>query len=235
MNPISSFRHRYRLYQAYSQYPLISISCDLAKTGCLIGLISASSWFGFSVVTQQKHLQTRPNSLSVASHTKQADNLDNATDITFSTVDRSKQQMLEGDVEIPAVATSESGRLTTAIIKNIKPIAMEFKSDHKHIYDENWVFILPADKFVIQFGSSLDRERLYADATAFPTGPVAIYPFKKTPSDRIVYGYSSGIYNNLDDAQRALQTFPKTVLANRPWIRPVDALKKQIMEVTKAQ
>jgi hypothetical protein len=224
VNPLSSYQHRYRLHQAYSKYPRLSLLGDITKTACLCGFVAAVAWFGFTVSTHDNNA-----SIIAANVNKPVNNAIDAitpsgnNPAVIASVENAPSA-LSGDVEIPAVAST-----TTAVLaSNPSPLSTE----ERQIYESDWIFLLAADKFVIQFGSSSDRALVYEEANAFPTGPIAVYPFKKTPSDKLVYGYSSGVYNSLQDAQRALSTMPKDLQERDPWIRPVGRLQKRIMQLS---
>lgn len=222
MNPLSSYRQRYRLHQAYSQYPRLNLAADICSTACLSTFVAASFWFGYSVMTHQpeaaNQTASRPGSNELA--------------VAVNSAPHSDSEFAVGDVEIPAVAsvvTEDQLALASASVSaNLHLAAV----DQREIHESDWILLLPTDKFVIQFGSSPDLDLIYAEAKAFPTGPVAIYPFKKTPTNRVVYGYSSGIYDSLEEAQRAIESFPKSIVTYGPWIRPVGALKQQIMNLS---
>ncbi len=237
LNPLSSYRHRYRLHQAYSQYPRLNFAADIASTICLTGLVATVAWFGYTLTTYQAN--SRPVSPDIASTlspqvaVNQNDKL--GTQITESVAKAAKTESVitaanknTGEVEIPAAATiAANGNSATG-----NNSVFSFPQREGKIYESDWIFLLPADKYIIQFGSSANRDLLYAEANAFPTGPIAIYPFMKSATSRIVYGYSSGVYNSRQEATRALEILPREAVTNSPWIRPVGALQKQIKELS---
>jgi septal ring-binding cell division protein DamX len=241
-NLFSSLSHRYRLHQAYSRHPRLAFAGDIARNLCFVGLMAAIPWFIYATVAQQNNSpRTSIASISTPQNapiTTQAPEVKHTEIALASTVEAINTATTETelpilqpvDIEVPAVAKPNQQDNQLADISNAKVLTVA--TDPQHVYDAEWIMLLPEDKFTIQFGSSPDQRRLFEEARAFPSGQVAMFPFKKTPSNRLVYGYASGVYSSLDAAQRAIRKMPKSIVARGPWIRPIGSLKKQIAAVT---
>ena len=79
------------------------------------------------------------------------------------------------------------------------------------------------------YGSSVDLELIEEFIPVINNAEkIAIYPFKKTPSGRLVYGIATGVYTDLDTALASLDDLPAEARAYEPWVRPVNELIKQI-------
>lgn len=234
----SSLSHRYRLHQAYSRHPRLAFAGDIAKNLGFFGLMATIPWFIYATTVQKNdptHTSVAavnaPQNLPVTTPvvtTAQVASTDAVIAKPVKTIEATPLKPI--DIEIPAVAKPGPKDNQLADISNAKVLTVA--TDPQHVYGAEWIMMLPEDKFTIQFGSSPDQRRLFEEARAFPSGQVAMFPFKKTPSNRLVYGYASGVYSSLDAAQRAIRKMPQSVVARGPWIRPVGALKKQISAVT---
>jgi len=192
------------------------MAIDLAKTAALCGLVVLAAWMTFLATTQRKPVADKSNALSTAT---QEPGSDNKLLATVANADKT-----ENSTGITTVPTSDS--VTTS--KDITETLAQDLANQDNIYESSWILQLPDDNFIVQFGSSLDRSRLYEDAKAFPVDQVAFYPFKLANNERIIYGFSAGVYSSLDEATLAIKQMPQSQVANAPWIRPVAELKKQI-------
>jgi len=212
MSPLAFYRHKYRLHQSYSRYPRITMVSDILKSAGLFGIVAASTWFTFSVMMQQSHSGSH---IEVSTQFAQ-----NKTEVDELIGKVATHPISAAEIEIPATLSTR-GNTGLNLVSNVSVI-----------YESKWILQLPDDKFVIQLGSSANKALIEIEAKALPTGPVAIFPFKETPSARPVYGYSSGVYDSLDDALQAIDTMPKSLVANGPWVRPVSQLKTQIRRLS---
>jgi len=250
MSPLAYYRRKYRLHKAYSRNPRRAMASDILKSFSGIGLVVAISLTGYLLITRQNHQLDQNETrvvkqrapITVANTTPVIANalvpvLAAETPETGTTV----ANLTAANVTANSTAANSTAADSTAANSTTGEVLPVPKSAYKDpnsfnstnpIHGSEWVFQLPDDKFVIQFGTSPDRQLLLEEARAFPTGPIAIYPFKKTPSSQPVYGYSSGIYNSLDEALLALETMPKALVAYGPWIRPIDELKQQIKKTS---
>jgi septal ring-binding cell division protein DamX len=189
--------------------------------------MAAIPWFIYATVAQQNN---SPRTSIASISTPQNAPITTQAPINTATTETELPILQPVDIEVPAVAKPNQQDNQLADISNAKVLTVA--TDPQHVYDAEWIMLLPEDKFTIQFGSSPDQRRLFEEARAFPSGQVAMFPFKKTPSNRLVYGYASGVYSSLDAAQRAIRKMPKSIVARGPWIRPIGSLKKQIAAVT---
>lgn len=210
MNPLYLFRRRLKLYKSFSRNPRRSMAGDIAKNAFLMGLVGLAAWLTYSTATQRNPAPTRSQLLEST-----AVNAFVSSDTNEKTTDTSPDSADIG----------ESGQTTfeTDAVSRTDQIA-----DHDKIYESEWILLLPDEKFVVQIGSSPDRGQLYQDAKGFPFGPVSFYPFKLTPSKRIIYGFAAGVYDSLEEASLAIKQWPASAVERDPWIRPVKILKEQV-------
>jgi septal ring-binding cell division protein DamX len=95
-----------------------------------------------------------------------------------------------------------------------------------------WLIQLKPSEFIIQFATTPDKPAIIAFATEnLSTSGAAVYPFKRTPSGRYVYGVSTiEVYKSLESAQLALGKLPPALQQSKPWIRPVKALQEEVLK-----
>lgn len=95
-----------------------------------------------------------------------------------------------------------------------------------------WLNQLKPSEFIIQFATTPDKPAIIAFATEnLSTSGAAVYPFKRTPSGRYVYGVSTiEVYKSLESAQLALGELPPALQQSKPWIRPVKALQEEVLK-----
>ena len=215
MNPFYIFRRRFRMHKSFSRNPRKSMLTDIAGTVFLIGFVAMSAWLSLSVITDndpalQVSTATPSNALVQGNLAPETNGVTNGV-VAKNTV----------------ANTSANGSQTVESAD--KP---GYPTNEDNIYESNWIFQLPDEKYVVQFGSSTNREQLYEDAKLFPVSPVAFYPFRVTQSERVIYGYAAGVYASLDEANLAIAALPPALVQREPWIRPVGELKKQIMAVS---
>jgi len=95
--------------------------------------------------------------------------------------------------------------------------------------DAEWVTRLNPEHFIVQYGSTVDLELIQEFVPVINSSEeIAIYPFKKTPSGRLVYGIATGVYDDLDNALESVEKLSAEARAYNPWVRPVDELIEQI-------
>jgi len=95
--------------------------------------------------------------------------------------------------------------------------------------DAEWVTRLNPEHFIVQYGSTVDLELIEEFVPVINSSEeIAIYPFKKTPSGRLVYGIATGVYDDLDNALESVEKLSAEARAYNPWVRPVDELIEQI-------
>lgn len=133
--------------------------------------------------------------------------------------------------EILAAGSKQQGSLNSPTVDvsshDSTPAIIEVP---RRIVSWTWVLKQDEDKYTIQYGSSPDKIRIRSDAASFPTTEaVVVFPFKKTPSNRTVYGFSTGLYSSVEDAQLAIENLPASARSFGPWIRPIEDLQKQVV------
>ena len=144
--------------------------------------------------------------------------------------------------EVVAVAKGETfQQQTTTQNKSALPVktsvataspiqAISGSPEVSRIVNQQWILEQSSDKFTIQFGTSPDSELLLEFVPLIATGsPVSIFPFKRTPSGRLVFGISTGLYSTLEEAATAVNTMPAAAQEFDPWIRPLGQLKRDIL------
>ena len=226
MNFLSSYRHKYHLHQAYSRHSKLAFATDIVKAATFTGLVAMVGWVSYSLAAHQPDSAFNNTSQLAAESGKPVAN-ENEPFKHYAKV------MVEASASTDTLAGVAA---KTAIVKTTKPTAAAVtetpsSTDQKIIYTSGWISRLPADKYIIQVASSTDRKLLLKDALAFPHGPIAVYPFSKSKTKKVIYGLSSGIYNSFDDARRAFNVLPPEVLTNGPWIREVSTIKQQIQKL----
>jgi len=97
------------------------------------------------------------------------------------------------------------------------------------LVDAAWILNQDPRFYTIQFGTSPDLALLQRQAQSLQTDQdAALYPFKRTPSGRPVFGLSSGLYDSFEAAEQHLELLPQSLKTFQPWIRPLDDLQRQI-------
>lgn len=101
------------------------------------------------------------------------------------------------------------------------------------IVDETWIQELDPTSYIIQFGSSPERS-LLDEMIPFinQDEPIAIYPFRRTPSGRPVYAIDTSVYDNPDTALAAIESFSAQARTYSPWVKKISHLKEEITALT---
>jgi len=91
----------------------------------------------------------------------------------------------------------------------------------------NWVLLQQADKFTIQLSASTDRR----DVTRFLaraglTKPNSIYSFQRQGVTR--FALVHGLFDNVEDAQLAIQKMAPAAVSNQPWIRRLGSIQRTV-------
>ncbi|MEM7257620.1 MAG: hypothetical protein AAF404_09555 [Pseudomonadota bacterium] len=95
----------------------------------------------------------------------------------------------------------------------------------------DWVRQLPPSEYIIQFAATPDKDAIMAFSRENLSTGAVIYPFKRTPSGRPVFGVAmQNVYLSLDAAQRAVEQLPASLQEAKPWIRPVNQLQKAVSD-----
>ncbi len=92
----------------------------------------------------------------------------------------------------------------------------------------SWVNQQRSSDYLIQFASSPDKSAMLEFALSNLSDGSVLYPYKRTPSNRPVYGLARGVYPSLETAQQAISEMPAALRNQQPWIRPLGQLKSQI-------
>ena len=142
----------------------------------------------------------------------------------------------ENDSESPSVTAdqlSETLRARTETDTEVKPLATAALAK-PNMVDGEWVTRLNPEHFIVQYGTSPDLELLEEFIPIINNEEeIAIYPFKKTPTGRLVYGIATGVYTDLDTALESLEELPAEARAYEPWVRPIKDLITQINSLEK--
>ena len=134
-----------------------------------------------------------------------------------SVADVSSDSGNDSDAEVPTQTTAETNEETTA--NEARP------DDVDGLESPNWVLLQQADKFTIQLSASTDR----ADVTRFLaraglSGPNSIYSFQRQGVTR--YALVHGLFDNVDQAQLAIQNMAPAAVSNQPWIRRLSSIQR---------
>ena len=165
-----------------------------------------------------------------------------ATFDTEPTTDQNrKEKNRSEDILTATEATEENTRIAdiapsiNIAVKNTEEkilLADIAKGTTAAIVDEQWINELNPNHFIIQYGSAMDLELLNNFITRINNDEeIAIYPYRKTPSGRLVYGIATGVHTNRQAALASLDELTTEARAYKPWVRPVKELIKEINEV----
>ncbi len=204
-NPFT-LTERYRIFRAHHKYsyPFLFMVIGTIKALGEIALVAGVLWITFPMA--HDFFNPKPEA-STSTYTSEVQSTENLLAISSA-----PEGVIE--IEIPAVAPPDPTTAAPAL---------------KRIREATWMFKQDADKFTIQFGSSVDKEKLRMSALELSDDSVIIlFPFKRNANDRTVYGFTSGIYDTVDQAALAIAGMPASIREFSPWIRPVDTLQKQI-------
>ena len=81
------------------------------------------------------------------------------------------------------------------------------------IVGTQWMLEQNPEHFIIQYGSSSDLKLLKQFAAEMGTeDPIAIYPFKTTPSGKPVFGIASSLHGDLDAGLNYVEQLPAACL-----------------------
>lgn len=219
-----------RRYQAHNPYShrtfffLLAAFESLLKFAAAIAIVLGSYVYlknKISVAEQSAAQQSREApAVTVAAQPASEPNLDaSAKGVTEPTSDAS--------------TTAQPAALQT----DVQPIAVVSATDNSgEILNSqasvDWLSQLKPSDFVIQFAATPDKSAItaFANENMAATG-AAIYPFKRTPSGRQVFGIATvASYDSLESARLALQSLPAALQQEKPWIRPVKDLQRQVLE-----
>ena len=127
------------------------------------------------------------------------------------------------------------GSVVAPISSTKKPISVitAQTETHNEVLSSDWLLDQDPTAFTIQFGTSPDKDLLYRSAKSFDSEtPVVVFPFKRTPSNRPVYGFASGIYASLDEARQGILELPESAITYGPWVRSIGKVQTQIKSMS---
>ena len=209
MTNLSEKYRQFRTYHKYS-YPGLFIVISSAKALLQIGVVFAVAWYALSLMTGGQHAGGR----ALAQDSNAADKSLQLTGFTDT----------PARVEIPAIATSEAlGQISGRVSP---PVA------NPGVYNAEWLLKHEAGSYVVQLASSTDKPDLYQKAFELSDShPVVVYPFKRTRSNRLMYGYAIGMYDSFNEAQADVKQLSENAVAEGVWIRSVGEIQKQVLSV----
>ncbi|OED40647.1 hypothetical protein AB833_11290 [Chromatiales bacterium (ex Bugula neritina AB1)] len=208
---------RYRRYRFYNQdaYRSLFLALDVSFFLIKVAVIAGLLLLAFKLYSNYSNTQ---NTTMEASATLKSPSIEPGSAGAGQTTDPSENTELPEHNE------------TTALISTPKTQSIDTES--KPLETGRWVLEQDNSKYTIQFGSSPDRQLLIQDAQQFDsTEPMAIYVFKRTPTNRPVYGLARGVYDSLDHASQSLTQLPPELKIFDPWIRPINKLQDQIRDI----
>lgn len=92
-----------------------------------------------------------------------------------------------------------------------------------------WISQLRPSEYIIQFASTPDEQAILEFTRQYLATGAVIYPFKRTPSGRPIFGVATqSVYASLDAAKQAIEKMPAPLRESRPWIRPVNQLQQAV-------
>ena len=209
---MANLSEKYRQFRAYHKYsyPGLFIAISSAKALLQIGVVFAVAWYALSLMTGGQHAGGR----ALAQDSNAADKSLQLTGFTGA----------PAQVEIPAIATSEALGQTSERVSS--PVA------NPGVYNVEWLLKHEAGSYVVQLASSTDKPDLYQKAFELSDShPVVVYPFKRTRSNRMMYGYAIGMYDSFNEAQADVKQLSENAVAEGVWIRSVGEIQKQVLSV----
>ena len=154
--------------------------------------------------------------------------------------DSGQPDTLLSDPASPVVVADDNTNLNLLAIVNDNAASVEEvventdvnQTDSK-IVGEEWIAQLDGDSFIIQYGTTLDLERVDELVPAISRGAsIAVYAYKTTASGSPIYGIATGVYANWNDAFDQVTSLPSEARAYNPWIRSVAEVQLQISRNT---
>jgi len=208
---LNNFFHKYRKFHAHNRYsyPTLFMAIGCGKALLQIGVVFAVVWYAVSVMSNRLH--GSDNAL-----VKKISGVVGSS--RFIGLVDSKQQS-----EIPATAASQATSLTLKSRMTSHPAKAG-------VYNADWLLKQDVGAYVVQLASSTVKPDLYQKAFELSkTHPAVVYPFKKTRSNRLMYGYAIGIYDSVGEAKADVNQLSRSAVAQGVWIRPVSEIQKEII------
>lgn len=158
------------------------------------------------------------------------------------------EQQADSSVQEPTLhATLETPTLVETSSIDLQPVASNVPVENSILIPEDqrkidssasvilegsdavkWINQQQNSDYLIQFASSPDKEALLEFARLNIQTVAVLYPYKRTPSNRPVYGLASGVHPSLDAAQQSITRLPQALQSQQPWIRPLGQLQTEI-------
>lgn len=212
----------YRRFKFYNQddHPFLFLFLDIGFFALKVAVIGGALLLAYKLLN---------GSYSTADSVDKRTETSNApTRTATATIERATLDKI-----IPSTPPDDSTAIASDLI--IEPAlrtTITTTSTPATLHNESWLLAQDREKFTIQFGSSPDRQLMLDYARSFANdAPLSLYPYKKTPTNRPIYGLARGIYNSLDNASKALDTLPSELKTFSPWIRPIGKLQDQIRKL----
>jgi len=179
-----------------------------------IALVFGAVWYGLAFLAGD--FDSKKNDSFVAT-----DNISNESILLTGFADNTDK------VEIPAVSAGDSFERN----RPRESRALEV-SPNTGVYNADWLLVQNSGSYVVQLASSTDKTDLFQKAFEFSDDyPVVVYPFKKTRTNRTMYGVSVGVYKSYNEAYASVVQLTGNAVADGFWIRPVKEIQKQIGSV----
>ncbi len=203
--------HWYRVFRAHNKYdyPGFFLVVGCSKAVLQLGLVFGIIWFALPMVANEqideKFALEQNNSTAVKS-------------VQFAGFAETRVQ-----VEIPAAAPGN----VSVQIRKTDTAAPAAKVG---VYNADWLLKQNAGSYVVQLASSTAKPELFQKAFLLSeTHPVVVYPFRKTRSNRLMYGYAIGMYDSFNEAQSGVGKLSASSVAEGVWIRSVGEIQKEIV------
>ena len=205
---------RYKKEYPYS-YPALFFFLEMADSLIKLSLIAALLFGGYVAFNRYNQPVSPDTALQTIAA---ADEQPASAQSDFNPI------LAERPTEAPADRPSEPAKLAVIETAPEKPLPQ--------ILDGNqaigWIQQQVSSYYLIQFASSPDKDALLEFARDNLTTPSVLYPYKRTPTNRPVYGVASGLHSSMESAQQSLSQLPPELQSYDPWIRPVDKLQRDI-------
>lgn len=130
------------------------------------------------------------------------------------------------EIQEPSVETLIAASLADEKIETVeqtKPLVI--------LFDDKWVLNQRRDSFIVQLGSSPEKDKLVEFANELLIDEQAhIYAFKVSSIGNPIYGLGFGLFPDLRSAQTYIDKSPEAYRQFDPWIRPLGDLQDQIVK-----
>jgi len=207
---------KYRKFRAHNKYSYPGLFMVLGGSKALlqIGVVFVGAWFAVSLMTSE--LKEKENELAQNS---------NVAD------ESSKLTGLADDSQAQAEVTATAATQATNPIRKSHTKIPAAKAG---VYNADWLLKQDGGSYVVQLASSIEKPDLYQKAFDLSeTHPAVVFPFKKTRSNQLMYGYAIGMYDTVREARAGIKQLSGNAVAEGVWIRPVGEIQKQIVNTRK--